>query len=401
MNRRSAPRCAIATVHHKDQTISTTEVAPDQGSGVAQQIPSAADTDTAPRAEQGAAAAEQAPASDLDWRAPYGFVSKTALDALAKGGYRVPSPGGQIRVAFVGQTTYFDVCALAEPALQLEPEFVEFRSGADLGPVLKAIEQHRPHVVFVFRPELIPSGAFSSLSAVTLGYFTEPLPRPDGDLHPDLGRRLGYLDSLDGGNFDRLVSFDPLIADTVARKAPRTGVWRSFPLPVADYLYAPVRRSERPPRALFIGRSTEHRELFLETAKHTYDILHVAHGVSGRELVELLSRFDISINIHNERYPTFENRVSLSMAAGHLVLSEPLSPTHGLEPGIDYVELKVPRELDAALFNLKNFPDLYHRQRVSGRMKAEQFRASRVYPRIIDDLLLDLATFGSARKIVD
>jgi hypothetical protein len=329
---------------------------------------------------------------------PYGLAAAHVVEALRRGGYRVPPSAGALRVAFVGQTTYFQACVLDSPTSELDPTFVEFRSGADVGPMLRAVEGHRPHVDFVFRPELIPRDVFQGLGAITAGYFTEPLPRPDGDLHPDLGRRLQYMKTLDASNFDRLISFDPLIADSVQRVVRGTQIWRSFPLPVADHLFAPVRPAGRPPRALFVGRSTRHRERFLESSKHQYDVLHVAHGVSGPELRDLLARFDVSINIHNERYPSFENRVSLSLAAGLLVLSEPLSPPHGLEPGIDFVELRAPRELDAALFNLSHFPDLYHRVRVRGRLKAEEFRASRIYPRIIEDLLLDLATFGSSRR---
>ncbi len=41
----------------------------------------------------------------------------------------------------------------------------------------------------------------------------------------------------------------------------------------------------------------------------------------------------VGINLHNEPYLPFENRVSLHLAAGHLVLSEPLDPLHG--PGRD------------------------------------------------------------------
>ena len=328
---------------------------------------------------------------------PYGLAAAHVADALWRGGFRVPS-AGPLRLAFIGQTTYFEVCVLDRPTAHFDPTFVEFRSGAEVGPMLRAVEGHRPHVVFVFRPELIPHDAFRRLRAITVGYLTEPLPRPDGDRHPDLHRRLEYLKTLDASNFDRLISFDPVIADTVDRVVAGARIWRSTPLPVADSFFDDVRPSGRPPRAVFIGRSTPHRELFLESAKHRYDILHVAHGVSGSDLRELLARFDVSINLHNERYPSYENRVSLSLAAGLLVLSQPLSPTHGLEPGIDYIELNAPRELDAALFNIGHFPDLYRRVRIHGRMKAEQFRASRIYPRIIDDLLLDVATFGSSRR---
>ena len=49
---------------------------------------------------------------------------------------------------------------------------------------------------------------------------------------------------------------------------------RSLPLPVADRYYKPV-RPVRPgrPRALFVGRSTAHREKFLTRVKHEHDVL--------------------------------------------------------------------------------------------------------------------------------
>jgi hypothetical protein len=36
--------------------------------------------------------------------------------------------------------------------------------------------------------------------------------------------------------------------------------------------------------------------------------------------------------------------------------------------------------------------------RIRGRRAAERFRASRVYPRLVEDLLADLAAFGSNRR---
>ena len=107
---------------------------------------------------------------------------------------------------------------------------------------------------------------------------------------------------------------------------------------------------------------------------------------------------DVAINLHNEPYPSFENRVSLHLAAGHLVLSEWLSPLHGLEPGIDFLEVSTPGVITRILEVLARYPGTWHRVRVRGRMKAEGFRASRVYPRLVDDLLADLAAFGSDRR---
>ena len=88
-----------------------------------------------------------------------------------------------------------------------------------------------------------------------------------------------------------------------------------------------------------------HRERWLLDVKHRFDCLHVAFGIEVEELERCSTRHQITFNIHNEPYPTFENRVLLHLAAGHLVISEPLSPTHGLEPGFDYVEVRYPEEL--------------------------------------------------------
>ena len=296
-------------------------------------------------------------------------------------------------MAFVGQTTFFEACALEAPAGGLIPRFFEFRAGGDGGALLAGLREFVPHVAVVFRPEVVPPGLFAELPAVALGFLSEPLPRGDG-AHADLQRRLGELRQIDVGNFDRVVSFDPLIADTARETVP---IWRSLPLPVADRFFAPVTPTGHPPRILFVGRSTPHREWLLAAAKLEHDLLHVAFGVSGAELVELLHRHDVAINLHNEDYPSFENRVSMHLAAGHLVLSEALDPQHGLELGIDYLQVDGASELRCALAVVARFPRAHHRVRVRGRRKAEQFRASRVYPRLVGDLLADIDAFGSSR----
>jgi len=79
------------------------------------------------------------------------------------------------------------------------------------------------------------------------------------------------------------------------------------------------------------------------------------------------------------------------------VLSEPLSPLHGLEPGIDFVEFVRPDQLVTILSQLHRRPDAHERVRLRGRSKAEQFRGSRVWPRLIGDLFDDLRAFGTQR----
>src|SRR4029079_19469499 len=105
-----------------------------------------------------------------------------------------------------------------------------------------------------------------------------------------------------------------------------------------------------------------------------------AFGVAAAELEAAMSEHHIAINVHNQPYPSFENRVCLHLAAGHLVITEPLSPTRGLEAGIDYLEFERPGELGGLLDALRIEPSAWHTMRLRGRRKAELFRASRMYP---------------------
>jgi hypothetical protein len=316
---------------------------------------------------------------------------------LARGASPYPRPreGAPLRLAFVGQETFFEACALDEHSGRVDTAFVEFRQGGDADRMLAAVRAHRPHVVVAFRPEILPAGVFAHLGAAVLGFLTEPIPRMAGRrAHPDLRRRRADLALLDRGNVDRVIAFDPLIVPTADAFFP---VWRSLPLPVADRLYAPVRPSREAPGILFLGRSTPHRETWLARPKAELDLLHPAFGIGAGELERLVREHEIAINLHNEPYPSFENRVCLHLAAGQLVVSEPLSPTHGLEPGIDYLEVATPDELIGVLRTAARFPSAYHRVRLRGRAKAEAFRASRVWPRLLADLDDDLRVFGTER----
>jgi hypothetical protein len=297
-----------------------------------------------------------------------------------------------MRLAFVGQSTFFEACALDDTATPWTTTFLEFRSGGDAERLRHDLDRFAPDAVVVFRPEVLPAGALSDLPCPTLGFLTEPIPRHGGHVtHEDLERRLWELRKVDPSQVDRVVSFDPHIARTADSVLP---IWRSAPLPVADRYYAPVPERSGLPRPLFVGRSTKHRERFLARAKHHYDLLHLAFGVDADGLEEALREHDVGINVHNEPYPSFENRVPLHLAAGNLVVSEPLSPLHGLEPGIDFLEVHNGGQLEAALWTMHRFPGLHHRIRVRGRRKAEQYRASNVWPRLVGDLLRDVAAHG-------
>src|SRR3954451_22697294 len=111
--------------------------------------------------------------------------------------------GAPLRLAFVGQRTFFEACALNDA----RSAFFEFRKGGDCERLLADLVAFRPHVVVVFRPEVIPAGAFRDLRTLRLGWLTEPIPRGTTSAHPDQRRRLWELEQVDPANFDRIVSF--------------------------------------------------------------------------------------------------------------------------------------------------------------------------------------------------
>jgi hypothetical protein len=299
-----------------------------------------------------------------------------------------------LRLAFVGQREYFADTSLEAPTDGVEPAFLHFFHDAPVEPLVAALEELDPDIVFVWRPEIIPPGAFAGLRAITVGYLTEPLPRPGLPAHRDLQTRWEHLQLADRDNFDRVVSFDPLIAPTADA---HMRVWRSFPIPVADRYFAPVAEPNPQPNVLFVGRGTEHRERFLAPVKKDFHTFHLAHGFFGDEVIRFMRQADISVNLHNEPYPTFENRVPTHLAAGLLVISEPLSPHHGLQPGHDLLEVREPYDLYALVEQAARVPHAFDTIRRNGRRAAERWRASRVYPRFVRDLVEDVRAFGRGR----
>jgi hypothetical protein len=299
-----------------------------------------------------------------------------------------------LRLAFVGQQVYFRYTALEDRVDGIEPAFFDLVPNAD-GGLRASLRAFEPDVVVCFRPELVPPGSLAGLDAVTVGFLTEPLPRPGRPSHEDLERRLGYLRDADASQFDRIITYDPYIAQTVDPILP---VWRAVPIPVGDFLFAPVRPAARRPRIVFTGRATEHRDAFLDPVKHDFDVVHLAHGVSDARLAGFMAEADVGINLHNEPYPNYENRVSVMLAAGLLVISETLSPRWGLVPGVDYLEVREPWELWEIVTQLSRAPDAFADVRNSGRRRAERFRASRVWPALAREAVADVRASGSPRR---
>jgi hypothetical protein len=278
-------------------------------------------------------------------------------------------------VAFLGPRVWLDGCLPAPGSLEPGAFAAE---DADPAVTLSEIEGFRPAVTVVFDPAALEKSVLDALPGVTLGLLVGGTPEESS------GEALAGL--------DRLVTFRP--AMTGASLGPAE-IWRAIPPPVADRMFAEVRPLHGPPRAVSIGRSTDHREAMLMPAKHQHDLLQVIHGLSGAPLSEMLAGYDVGVYVPPESGAGFGLQVGLHLAAGQLLLTGTLDPGHGLEREIDYLQFDSPEQLVRVLDRMGRFPEMHRRVRLRGRMKAESFRASRLFARLLDDLLADVAVFGS------
>jgi hypothetical protein len=289
----------------------------------------------------------------------------------------LPHAGESLRVAFVGPRVWLEGCCPTAPARGLVPASFETMPSLDSERTRAAVDAFRPGIAVVFDPVSVPVEVLHTLPGVTLGVLVGGAPEEDA---------ASTVDCL-----DRLVSFYPALTGT---RVGAGEVWRAIPPPVSDPYYREVRPLHRAPRAMSIGRASEHREAMLISAKHHHDLLQVIHGVSGEMLGELLAECNVGVYVAPEPGGGFGQQVGLHLAAGHLLMSEELAPRHGLERNIDYLHFDSPDGLAWVLDRLGRFPEMHYRIRVRGRLKAEQYRASRVFARLAHDLLADVAAFG-------
>jgi hypothetical protein len=289
--------------------------------------------------------------------------------------------GARPRVAFVGLPPLLDRMAPCGPQKSFcyERFPAEVDGGRSQMPL--GVEAYDGDVVVVLDPLAFDAKALESLAGTTLGVLPGP-PRGGEQTRP-------------GATLDRLVCFDPALTGAVVGGEE---VWRAVPPPVSDAFYDTGRALHRAPRVMSVGRSTLRREEALMPAKHQYDVLQIIHGVEGPALAALLREYDVGIHLGGDRAGEFEWQAGLHLAAGHLLLSEPLHPAHGLELNIDYLRFETPEELLHLLGRLASFPEMGRRVQVRGRLKGEHFRASRIFGRLVEDVLLDVAAFGSARS---
>jgi hypothetical protein len=284
------------------------------------------------------------------------------------------------RVALAGPAALLDRCAPCGGRLSFSCEQFASKPGGDPRQALADAAAFKGDFAVVLDPGAFAADALEALPGITIGILSE-LPATS-----EQARSCAAL--------DRLVCFDPTLTGELVGD---TEIWRAVPPPVSDAFFEEGRPLHRRPRAMSIGGSTPHREAMLMPAKHHHDLLQVIHGVGGRMLSELLGEYDVGIYVGRDDGGDFGWQVALHLAAGHLLFSEPLGPAHGLETNIDYMKFDSPADLVVMLDRLASFPEMHERTRIRGRLKAEHFRASQIFARLIHDARLDVAAFGRRR----
>lgn len=329
-----------------------------------------------PPVMQQPAPAKEAPVNKADFlKRPLKTKTKRTVTRISK-------------VAFIAQPEYFDFHYrdILEDAYEVQyfqnsfsenPEF--FRSLVDFD----------ADINIFFRGELVPAEVLNALSGIRVNMSSEPFPKI-------LNRSIIYTaDSLERFQFFLRIFDRPydyiFHYDEVSREFfENQGIQLSgfFPFPIATELIKPDPSAVKKWDMFFSGRSTPHRDVFFGPLKRDFNFLHINHGVVGPDLLEFIQKCRISLNVHAENEISWEPRTQFLMAAGSLLVSEPLSPSCPLRPGIDFIEVSDGWNMYETCRKIIADYDSYKHIAENGRNRiVEVLSSSKNFPAFFQDIL--------------
>lgn len=153
--------------------------------------------------------------------------------------------------------------------------------------------------------------------------------------------------------------------------------------PVSDALFLGV--PEHSASIVTLRPISPHSALFFRPLENNL-VTSVDDNAHGESLMRALKKFSLGLSIGASVQRGFPYEAAVHLAAGHALLSDRLEPLHGLEPGIDYFEFASPEEVFHLVSYLERSPEALHLMRHRGHSKAEYFRASLVWPNIVEGL---------------
>ncbi len=291
------------------------------------------------------------------------------------------------KVAFIAQPEYFDFHyrEVLEDLYTVD----YFPNSFSEDPVFfqKLIDFNADINIF-FRGELVPVDVLNMLNGINVNLSSEPFPKI-------INRSLIYTeDSLNRFKFflriferpfDYIFHYDEISKTFFEKQGIELSGY--FPFPVATEVIKPARLQKKWD-IFFSGRSTPHRDDYFGPLKRDFNFLHINHGVVGPDLLEFIHKCKIAVNIHAENEISWEPRTQFLMAAGALLVSEPLSQTCPLQPGVDYIEVKDQFEMynicQKILHNYDDFTCIAE----NGRKRIETELSSRNnFPVFFDNIL--------------
>jgi hypothetical protein len=245
---------------------------------------------------------------------------------------------GKNKIAFISQPEYFRFAY--ENALDSIAEVREFKMEFSFQEKdYTSLIKFDPDIAFFFRGEFIPGKVLESLRGLKINLSSEPFPRVIQNktvfTKDSLLRYLNFR-QIRKKKFDYIFHYDAASLSFLAKDG--LNLSGAFAFPVSTSVYKPVEHKKLWD-LFFVGRSTNHREVFFGPLKHTYEFLHIAHGIWGQPLVDYIGKSKICLNIHAENEISWEPRIQMLLACGAFVISEPITPNDFLRPNIDFIEI--------------------------------------------------------------
>lgn len=298
---------------------------------------------------------------------------------------KFPNVSSPLRIAFLGQETYFRSASCEGSSedwnfrfFALDPWIAKI---SDWNHV-EALATFAPHVIVFFRPE---RQAFLvqelGRQAFVIGVFTEPLARNNWSRSEDLKiRRRNYLDARDL-QLDSIICAVPHYTKTLSSIF---SVDSTVPLPVHDSIFRTgALPKPHPSSGIFVGQITERRRYFLQELKNRYSWTVIDHGTQWINPTP----FSIGINIHAGNFANHEHRIFCHMASGQVLLDEPTSFHYGMFPGTHRLVFNDLHSLLALVNAIEADPRPAQRIQIRALSAIEKYRSSRVWPRVILSLI--------------
>jgi len=261
---------------------------------------------------------------------------------------------------------------------------------------LDQVKPHRAHKYFVvIDPFALPKGRLEQIPQPQIWWFIAPL-QNETTSDQIRGAAIGkfsnkwlkdYIKPLSYRGLTpkpRLIVSDVSSLETAARLGFQAVV---SPPAISDHLFSEPQRGKLAGKFLIEPDSNTYQEIFLKQLDlPERDIVLLRDTADFQKPTPSTFRFGLSLGRSLVR--EFPILAAAHLASGNALISEPLYPLHGLEPGIDYFEISSPNELFHLTRYLARNPHASTMTTYRGRRKADYFRASRVWGEILSELEL-------------